>query len=385
MQANHNPSEEHPLESQAEEYIQYTFDASPIGMILVNSEQKIVMNNQSFRSMFGYADAEISKLVINDLVPVGIRPDHSNYFEQYMRQPVARAMGEGRFLQGVKSNGNSFPVEVALTPIETSSGLHILVSIVDISERIHFEEVLTKTNQALKESNEELKQFAYVASHDLQTPLRSISGFAHFLKEDYGNLLDDKANEYIERIITSCERQRVLINDLLTYSRLENRKSSIQKSDLNQLFDEVKKSISLTIEEKKAQVFREELPVVEGDSSQLYQLLQNLIENGLKYNQQPQPIVSMTATREKENWLFTITDNGIGISLEYHNRIFEIFRRLHTQEEYSGSGIGLAICRKIVQRHHGKIWVESIPGEGSKFHFTLPFSQTNKLLNQEAS
>ncbi|MAT14827.1 MAG: histidine kinase, partial [Planctomyces sp.] len=242
----------------------------------------------------------------------------------------------------------------------------------DITDRKRTEKSLRDMNIALRESNQELKQFAYVASHDLQTPLRSIAGFAHFLKDDYHGKIDATADDYIDRIIAGCERQRILINDLLTYSRLENGTVRQGEVDLNKVLSDVLEAIKLTIEEAKAAVTSDELPTVLGDESQMFQVLQNLIENGIKYNKSGDPRIHLSAKEENGEWLISIRDNGIGIELEQQTRIFEIFRRLHTQQEYSGTGIGLALCRKIVQRHQGKIWVNSEAGAGSTFHFTLP-------------
>lgn len=351
-------------EKKAEEYMQATFDASPVGMILVNSSQNIVMNNQCVQAMFGYSETEISQQDLNILLPEKIRKVHTTDFRQYLENPTARAMGKGRFLEGQKSNGETFPVEVALNPIRTVDGLHILASIVDITERVAAE-------KALKESNEELKQFAYVASHDLQTPLRGIAGFAHFLREDFKEVLDDKANEYIDRIISSCERMRMLIQDLLAYSKLENTSDRHRQVELNQVFDEVLESIKPTIEESGALVTRDDLPTIRGDASQLAHVFQNLIENGIKYNTQATPTVQVSSQRKGDRWEIIVRDNGIGIEKEFQGRIFEIFQRLHTQSEYPGTGIGLAFSRKIIQRHKGKLQVESEPDEGSTFSFTL--------------
>ena len=233
---------------------------------------------------------------------------------------------------------------------------------------------LAKANATLESSNIELQQFAYVASHDLQSPLRSISGFVQLLKMDYEGQLDDQARDYIRRTVQSIAQMQTLIRDLLSYSRVESRSRPFVPVSLA---DVVRGSVSLlesSIRDADGQVTCGELPVVLGDSSQLSQLMQNLIGNGLKYHGTEPPHVHVSAEPgiKKNEWIVSVRDNGIGIDPKYFGRIFEIFKRLHDQKEYPGTGIGLAVCRRVVERHAGTIWVESEPGHGSNFRFTIP-------------
>lgn len=231
---------------------------------------------------------------------------------------------------------------------------------------------LAKANDALEQSSVQLQQFAYIASHDLQAPLRGIAGFAQFLQQDYGGKLDDTADEYIEQIVLGAQRMQQLINDLLAYSRVESRGRAIAPIELANVFDEVVEVHQTEIEEAGSTVTRGELPTVMGDAAQLSQLFQNLVSNAVKYHAEEAPCVHVSAERNGNSWIFCVRDNGIGIEAKHHERIFEIFRRLHTQEQYPGTGIGLAVCRRIVSRHGGRIWVESELGNGSTFYFTLP-------------
>ncbi|HJW25097.1 MAG TPA: PAS domain S-box protein [Rhodocyclaceae bacterium] len=261
---------------------------------------------------------------------------------------------------------------------------------IDVTERKRFEEALQQSkehlegcvrertdqllqaNEALERSNMELRQFAFIAAHDLQTPLRSINGFAQLLQREYRGRLDGQADAWLDQVVRSAQRMHELIRDVLTYSRLESGGRVFEAVEFNQVFADVVQSLDAAIREAGGTVTRDELPAVLGDRTQLGQVLQNLVDNGLKYRGDEPPRVHVSAARSGEEWVFSVRDNGIGIAEKHQERIFEIFRRLHTQQEYSGTGIGLAICRRIVQRHGGRIWVESRPGQGSAFHFSLP-------------
>ena len=228
-----------------------------------------------------------------------------------------------------------------------------------------------KSNQELARSNAELEQFAYVASHDLQAPLATIASYAQLLEKRSQDKLDSQAKKFIGNIVHGCMRMQTLIDDLLEYSRVGRSQKPFQPTDCDRVVEEALANLQAAIRETKAVVSYSDLPVVTGDLSQLVQLFQNLIDNAIKYRHEAPPAIRISACKSENNWLFSVSDNGIGIAPGHQERIFQIFQRLHTQKEYSGTGMGLAICQKIVQRHGGSIWVESAPGEGSTFHFTL--------------
>ena len=231
---------------------------------------------------------------------------------------------------------------------------------------------LAASNKALEASNMELQQFAYLASHDLQTPLRAIAGFSQILQNEYHGKIDDNADEYIDRIVGGTKRMQQLISDLLAYSRVESRSVPFNQTDLNKIYADALSLLQASIEDNDGVVTRDELPLVSGDAAQLSQLLQNLIGNGLKYHGDNPPRVHVSAEQNGTDWKFAVRDNGIGIDEKHHEKIFEIFRRLHSQQDYPGTGIGLAVCRRIVDRHGGQIWVESDEGHGCTFRFTIP-------------
>lgn len=230
-----------------------------------------------------------------------------------------------------------------------------------------------QAEEELARSNAELEQFAYVASHDLQAPLSTIASYAQLLEGRYRDQIDANAMKFIQKMIKGSVRMQSLIDDLLEYSRVSKKSKDFEPTDCNQIFEEACGNLHLAIRKNQATVSRCDLPIVIGDCSQMVQVFQNLIGNAIKYRRDEPPIIHLNAERRETDWLFSVSDNGIGIDSKHSERIFQIFQRLHTQEEYTGTGIGLAICQKIVERHGGQIWVESQLGAGATFYFTLPY------------
>jgi len=218
----------------------------------------------------------------------------------------------------------------------------------------------------------ELERFAHVAAHDLQEPLRTLSGFCKLLRDTYRGKLDDQADEWLEFVIEGARRMSGLIQDLLGYSRIGLRDDPVDPTDCTVVLDEAVQNLLAAIEENGAVVTHDDLPILMGVRAQLVQLFQNLIGNAIKYRGDQQPCVHVTVERKDREWLFSVRDNGIGIAAEHLDRIFQIFKRLHGRDQYSGTGVGLAICKKIVELHGGRIWAESDPGIGSVFSFTMP-------------
>lgn len=245
----------------------------------------------------------------------------------------------------------------------------------NISDRKESEQQMLQLTEDLKRSNEELEQFAYVASHDLQEPLRAITSYTQLLAQRYQGNLDDKADKYINYVVDGAIRMQQLINDLLAYSRT-GRGQEFELTDCKGVVQQSLYNLQIAIAETKARVTCEEMPTIMVDEFQLVQLFQNLIGNAIKFCRENIPLVHIDAVKSKSEWLFSVRDNGIGIAPEYADRIFIIFQRLHSRREYSGTGIGLSMCKRIVERHGGRIWVESQEGEGATFYFTIPIIST---------
>lgn len=235
-------------------------------------------------------------------------------------------------------------------------------------------EQLAILNQEFQRSNQELEQFAYVASHDLQEPLRAIAGYTQLLVNEYRDRLDETALEYADFVVDGAKRMQQLIQDLLAYSRVGTRGQEFTSTDCNAVLQQALQNLQVAIADNQATITAHPLPTVNGDRNQLVQLLQNLIGNAIKFHREEPPHVHIAAQQQDNDWLFQVQDNGIGIKPQYLERIFEVFKRLHTRREYPGTGIGLAICKKIATRHGGRIWATSELGVGTTFYFTIPLN-----------
>ncbi|MGW4838734.1 sensor histidine kinase [Streptomyces globisporus] len=244
----------------------------------------------------------------------------------------------------------------------------------ELAEAQKREDLLAGQTQELRRSNSELEQFAYVASHDLQEPLRKVASFCQLLEKRYGTELDDRGKQYIAFAVDGAKRMQVLINDLLTFSRVGRVHESWKSVDLGRSLDRALGNLAAAVEESGAVVERpEELPELVGDATALTMVWQNLVGNAVKFRHPDRPPrITVDCEREDENWHLTVSDNGIGIAPEFADKVFVIFQRLHARDEYDGTGIGLALCRKIIEFHGGRIWLEPEPGEGTRIHFTLP-------------
>lgn len=300
--------------------------------------------------------------------------------------PPETAKRQGQSLEKVFQSGQSSYIEdisvfpegqvwlsTWLIPLKNDQGETDAVLGVsrDITTTKRAEEELAQKAEELARSNAELENFAYIASHDLQEPLRMVASFAELLGQRYRDQLDDKAREFIGYIDEGTQRMKLLIDDLLTYSRL-GRKKEWRPTDLNTVLDRALFNLALLIEETGAEITRNPLPTVHTDPVQMLQVFQNLIGNALKFRAQSRPQVQIGAQEDENEWVFSVRDQGIGIAPEYAERIFLMFQRLHSRSQYPGTGIGLALCKKIVENHKGRIWVESQEGQGATFYFTIP-------------
>jgi PAS domain S-box-containing protein len=278
-----------------------------------------------------------------------------------------------------RADGSPVPVEYWSHPIvHEGKTVGAVVTFLDISERKRAEELLAKKIDELTRSNAELERFAYVASHDLQEPLRMVASYVQLLAKRYRGRLDADADDFIHYAVDGATRMQQLINDLLAYSRVGTRGKEFSPTDCNRVVEDALFNLSRAIADSGAEITSDKLPSVMADRGQLVQLFQNLIANGIKFRGAAKPDIHIGVSLAGGEWRFTVRDNGIGIAPEHRDRLFQIFQRLHSREEYPGTGIGLSICKRIVERHGGRIGVDSEAGKGSTFWFTLPIKQPNE-------
>ena len=342
-------------------------------VISVDQSQIITFFNQGAEHIFRYRAEEVLGQPLELLIPERYRGAHHGHVEEFGTSPVvARRMGERGQITGRRKGGEIFPADASISKQEVLGNRIYTAVVRDTTERHRVEEALARQAAELTRSNADLEQFAYVASHDLQEPLRMVASYTQLLARRYRGTLDADADEFIGYVVEGVSRMQGLIHDLLAYSRVGTRELERREVELDRLVDQVLTDLGPAIEEAGAVVTRDALPRLRADERQIAQLFQNLIANALKFRGQKPARVHISAEQTEAGWHFAVADNGIGIAPEFRDRIFVIFQRLHTREEYPGTGIGLSICKKIVERRGGRIWVENEAGEGTAFHFILP-------------
>jgi PAS domain S-box-containing protein len=358
---------------QSEEQIRLTVEGvKDYAIFPLDAAGRVASWNIGLQRLQGYAAAEIvgQEIVVFFTAEDRAAGTPARLLAEAARQGSAECCG-----WQVRSNGSRFWAELAITARRDSSGrLSGFAAVVrDITERKQVEVAQQRLLADLSRSNEELEQFAYVASHDLQEPLRMVASFTQLLAERYKGKLDRDADDFIGFAVDGATRMQRLINDLLVYSRVNGPGHPLVPAESQAAFADAVRNLALAIEDTAAIVTCDPLPAVRGDAGQLLQLFQNLLGNAIKFHQPGQPPrVHVSARREEDQWTFAVADNGIGVPPQFHERIFEIFQRLHNRKKYPGTGIGLAVCRRVVERHKGRIWLESEAGRGTTFFFTLP-------------
>lgn len=336
-------------------------EAMPNAIVMVNAEQRVTMVNRSAIELFGYEREEMVGAAIEMLLPETLSTEAASA----ERSSTDLSLD----LEARRKDGTLVPVEIALSQVRTDAGAFTVASITDITKR-------RRAEAELRRSNAELEQFAYVASHDLQEPLRMVASYTELLAQRYRGKLDEKADKYIEYAVDGAKRMQQLVMDLLAYSRVGSGGKTPGPVRSQTIVEQVLRSLTGAIRSANATVEVGPLPVVMADATQLGQLFQNLIGNAVKFHGDEPPRIRVEATREGEMWRFTVADNGIGIEPQYAARVFQMFQRLHERGRFEGSGIGLAIAKRIVERHGGRIWFgatssENGPAGGTTFHFTL--------------
>ena len=361
---------------QAETKYRTLLQTTDQGIYVVDRESRCQFINRSAVLLLGFEAEEILGRNTHDLIH-HTRADGTAY--PYDACPVCHTLLTGKGLRSDneifwRREGTSFPVEYSLQPIVQGGAVTgAVIAFTDITQRRQAELKVQEIAAALERSNKELEQFAYVASHDLQEPLRMVASYVQLLARRYTDKLDADANDFINFAVDGAKRMQTLINDLLAYSRVGTRNKPLTPTDCELVLQDALNNLQMAIAESDAIITHDTLPVVHGDNVQLAQLFQNLLSNAIKFRHHGEtPQIHIGAERRAAEWVLSVRDNGIGMDLQHAGRIFQIFQRLHTRDEYPGTGIGLAVCKKIVERHGGHIWVDSKPDQGSTFLFTFP-------------
>ena len=356
---------------ESEETFRLAFEHSSIGMALVGLDGRWRRVNRALCNIVGYTEAELLARTFQDIT-------HPDDLEEDLR--YARDLAEGRRTwyelekRYVHKDGHAIWVLLNGSVLRGAAGepRFFIAQVQDVSARKEAEAALERQRAELARSNAELEQFAHVASHDLQEPLRAVASYTDLLGARYAAQLDDRARKYIRHAADGAHRMQALIRDLLALSRVGTEGRPFVPVSLGALVDDAIRAMEVAIAETGATVTRDALPVVVGDPAQLGQLVQNLLANALKFRRPGVPPCVHFGARKGDAWTVAVRDNGIGIDARFAERVFQVFQRLHTRDEYPGTGMGLAICKKVVDRHGGRIWVEPRAGGGSVFCFTLP-------------
>ena len=353
---------------QSEENSRAVIDNVLDGIITIDEHDRIRSFNAACEDIFGYTAAEAVGQPISLLMPDPTYTEHARYVSEYL--PVDAGARE---VQARRKDGTAFSADLSVSAFEVDGKPHYTGIIRDITKAKQAEAARQALLRRLTDSNTELERFAYVASHDMQEPLRMVLNFSQIVTKDYADKLDDEGREYLKIIGDSAERMRDMVQDLLEYARLDKEGGRFGKVDLRAELAHVLENLRALTKESQAVITYDPLPVISGNGVQLMRLMQNLVANAIKY-QQPKrlPVIHVGCTEEGDHWQICVRDNGMGIEKVFIDQIFEPFRRLHSWEGIQGTGLGLSVCRKIVETHGGRIWAISEPDVGSTFFFTIP-------------
>jgi PAS domain S-box-containing protein len=365
--------------TESEERLRVLSQNAGDAILMVTQKKDIVFWNPAAERIFGYAETEATSSTLEELI---IPKDRWEAFNiEFAGIIEHRNENDNRVRVAVAKRSDDSTIEIGFTAsvIELDETPHVVFIMRDVTEQKRAQErifdLLEQTrslNQELERSNQDLENYTYVVSHDLKAPLRSIRSFGGFILEDNKDQLDEDGVQFMDRIITAATHMDDLISDLLLLSRVGRRFTEPEVVNLNEVIEGIIEDITPSITEKDATVNIAKLPTVNTQKTWIRQLFTNLITNGLKFNKSPSPIIEIMVEEKPDKYIFSVADDGIGISPEYHAKIFQLFERLHSSSEYEGTGAGLTICMRIVENFGGKIWVESEEGQGSTFYFTFP-------------
>ena len=360
-------------QASSDSYLKAVVNTVLDGLITIDSVGTIQSFNLAAVRIFSYQPTEIIGHSIAMLLPEPYHQEVLNYLKYYNDTAEAKTLGRESELFGQRKNGTIFPMEVGINAMQVDGSRTFVATIRDITQRQESEREIQQYLTALKRSNQELDDFAYIASHDLKEPLRGLSNNALFLKEDYGDRLDESAHHRIGRMTYLCERMERLVNDLLYFSRLGRQELAVQRTDLNEVIQDIESMMESSLQEANATIrIIDRLPTITCDLPRITEVYRNLITNAIKYNDKTVRTVEIGSEVCVGERIFYVRDNGIGIPIDFYSDVFRIFKRLNDEDDsIKGTGVGLTFVKKIIERHHGRIWIESLVGTGTTFFFTL--------------
>lgn len=363
------------LLSESNSLLSQFLEFSPDATLVFDNQRTIVFANSQAAKLFRYEDESLVGQTLHQLIPDRYHPSHAKHESAYMRHPDKRPMGRAgeSDLVARRRDESEFPVDISLSPLKTDVGTWIVAAVRDITARKEAEEKVRKYAAELERSNKELESFAHVAAHDLGAPLRRVGMVGHMIRDEYFAKLDESGREFLDILVDSVREMEKLIKELLAHSKVGAQSLQFKDVEVKEAIESALLDFADLIEKYRISIEYESLPTIQADPVSFGRLIENLIGNAIHYRADRPLVIRIDVQQQDGKWNFRFTDNGIGIDPQYHESIFQIFKRLHG-DRIPGTGIGLATCKKIVELHGGTIGVESEPDQGSTFHFTIPVS-----------